>query len=50
MVDPIKNSPNQHHKNCMADSNKNYYSFVESERVKWILVGVVPLTRSGFKP
>ena len=25
LFDPIPNSPNQHHDNCMADSTKNYY-------------------------
>ena len=24
LVDPIPNSPNGHHKNCMADSKENY--------------------------
>ena len=24
LVDPIPNSPNRHHKNCMSDSKKNY--------------------------
>ena len=23
-VDPVPNSPNQHHKNCTADSKENY--------------------------
>ena len=24
LVDPIPNSPNSHHKNCIADSKENY--------------------------
>ena len=24
LVDPISNSPNKHHENCMADTKENY--------------------------
>ena len=35
LLDPIPNSPNYHHKNCIADSKENYYWDVGRERVKW---------------
>ena len=33
LVDPIPNSLNYHHKNCMADSEENYQWDLGSERV-----------------
>ena len=36
LVDPIPNSLNQHHKNCMADSKENYKLDLGSERVKYL--------------
>ena len=34
LADPIPNSPNQHHKNCITDSRENYSCDLGSERVK----------------
>ena len=34
LVDPLPNSQNQHHKNCIADSTENYWWDLGSERVK----------------
>ena len=34
LVDPIPDSLNQHHKNCMVDSKENYQLDLGSERVK----------------
>ena len=33
LVDPIPNSLNYHHKNCIADSKENYKLEIGSERV-----------------
>ena len=33
LTDPITNSLNYHHKNCMADSEENYYQDLGCERV-----------------
>ena len=34
LVDPFTNSPNQHHKNCLADNKENYNWDLGGERVK----------------
>lgn len=34
IVDPILNSPNQFHKNCMAERKENYQWDLEIEKVK----------------
>ena len=34
LVDPMPNSLNYHHLNCMADSKENYQLDLGSERVK----------------
>ena len=33
-VDPIPNSPNAYHKNCMADSKENYQQDLGSENIR----------------
>ena len=34
LVDPISNSPDWHHENCMVDSKENYYWDLGSKKVK----------------